>query len=154
MIAGFEFSDLFSVGNLIFSAIIGFLMWLVKDRFFQKQQLRAGEIDNEIKETEQGLKEVELLKETISVYKDVNNDLRTDLADCKSIIKEQKEDSKRYELLEAKVDDLFVKLAVETERAEFLLKENTELKGKYVKLEIDHEALKKQFETYKKAQTK
>jgi hypothetical protein len=151
MIFGYNIDDLFSFGNLIYSAIGALLMWLVKDRFFQKQQLRSGDIDNEIKEAEQGLKEIELLKETINVYKDVNTDLKTDLSEAKNIIKELKQDNKRYQDLEAKVDDLFLKLAVETEKSQFLIKENTELKEKYKKLEKDHEELKKQFEQYKKS---
>ena len=79
MILGYDINDLFSLGNLIYTAIVGLLMWWLKDRFFQKQQLRSGDLDNEIKEAEQGLKEIELLRETINVYKDVNTDLKVDL---------------------------------------------------------------------------
>lgn len=157
MIFGYNLNDLFSVGNFIYTVMGGLILWGVKDRFFQKQQLRAGEIDNEIKETEQGLKEIELLRETINVYKDVNNDLKIDLAQCKDIIKEQKSSILKIEDLEAKVNDLFLKLATETEKSQFLLKENNELKQKYEKLENDHEELKafcdklkKELDTHKK----
>jgi DNA repair exonuclease SbcCD ATPase subunit len=134
------------VGTGTFTTIINYLI----NKQLQKQQLRAGNIDNEIKEAEQGLKEVELLKETITVYKDVNADLKSDLSEAKEIIKEFKIKDKRYEELEKKVDDLVLKLALETEKSQFLIKENTDLKDKYDKLEKDHEDLKLFCEKLKK----
>ena len=142
MILGYDINDLFSLGNLIYTAIVGLLMWWLKDRFFQKQQLRSGDLDNEIKEAEQGLKEIELLRETINVYKDVNTDLKVDLAECRDIIKQQKTSISKLDELEGKVNELFLKLATETEKSQFLLKENNQLKEKYEKLETDHEELK------------
>lgn len=158
MIFGYDINTIFSFGNLIYTAIIGLIMWWVKDRFFQKQQLRAGDIANEIQEAEQGLKEIELLRETISVYKDVNADLKIDLAECKEVIKLQKTNLNKLEELEAKVNDLFLKLATETEKSQFLIKENNDLKDKLDTLEKDYEdlklfcdKLKKELDTYKKS---
>jgi chromosome segregation ATPase len=157
MILGYDIEQIFTLGNLIYSAIIGFTMWFVKDRFFQKQQLRAGDIANEIQEAEQGLKEIELLRETINVYKDVNNDLKVDLAECKQVIKLQKTNLSKIDDLEAKVNDLFLKLATETEKSQFLIKENNDLKEKLEILENDYEnlkifcdKLKKELDTHKK----
>jgi DNA repair exonuclease SbcCD ATPase subunit len=141
------------VGTGTVTTIINYLI----NKQQQKQQLRAGNIDNEIKEAEQGLKEVELLKETITVYKDVNADLKSDLSEAKEIIKEFKIKDKRYEELEKKVNDLYTQLAIETEKSKFLIEENTELNQKYGKLEKDYEdlklfceKLKRELETHKR----
>jgi DNA repair exonuclease SbcCD ATPase subunit len=141
------------VGTGTFTTIINYLI----NKQQQKQQLRAGNIDNEIKEAEQGLKEVELLKETITVYKDVIFDLKADLSESKEIIKDFKIKDKRYEELEKKVNDLYTQLAIETEKSKFLIEENTELNQKYGKLEKDYEdlklfceKLKRELETHKR----
>jgi len=151
MILGYDINDLFSFGNLIYTALVGGLMWVLKDRFFQKQQLRAGNIDNEIKEAEQGLKEIELLRETINVYKDVNNDLKIDLAESKDIIKQQKVENKKIDELDAKVNDLFLKLAVEVEKSKLLIEENIELKEKCKSLEAHILKVENELKIYKKA---
>jgi hypothetical protein len=79
-----------------FSTII--LYFLNKKQ--NNQLLKSGEIDNDIKE-------VELLKETISVYKEVIKDLKSDNTEYKIIIKDQNETIKNYEKLENKIKDLF-----------------------------------------------
>lgn len=149
MILGYNINDIFTFGNLIYTAVVGVLMWWLKDRFFQKQLLRAGNIDNEIKEAEQGLKEVELLRETINVYKEINVDLRLEVSELRIAIKTYKTDGKKLEELEEKINDLFTQLAIEKENSKKLLTENTELRKKYNALEKAHEELKQEFETYK-----
>ena len=149
MILGYDIEQLFSLGNLIYSAIIGLLMWWVKDRYFQKQQLRSGDIDNEIKEAEQGLKEVELLRETINVYKEINVDLRQEVSDLRTVVKTHKTDAKKLEELEDKINELFIQLAVEKENSKKLLTENNELRKQYSALQKAHEELKEEFEAYK-----
>lgn len=149
MILGYDIEQLFSLGNLIYSAIIGLLMWWVKDRYFQKQQLRSGDIDNEIKEAEQGLKEVELLRETINVYKEINVDLRQEVSDLRTVVKTHKTDAKKLEELGDKINELFIQLAVEKENSKKLLTENNELRKQYSALQKAHEELKEEFEAYK-----
>lgn len=115
-----------------FSTII--LYFLNKKQ--NNQLLKSGDIDNDIKE-------VELLKETISVYKEVNKDLKSDTTEYKKIIKEQNETIKNYESLEKKINDLYILLATETEKSEFLAEENAKLKEKNEELEKNYETLNK-----------
>jgi chaperonin cofactor prefoldin len=149
MVFGYEFSDIFTLGNLIYTAIVGILTWWLKERVFQKQQLRSGDIDNEIKEAEQGLKEVELLRETINVYKEINVDLRQEVNDLRTVVKSHKTDAKKLEELEDKINELFIQLAVEKENSKKLLTENNELRKQYSALQKAHEELKEEFEAYK-----
>ena len=115
-----------------FSTII--LYFLNKKQ--NNQLLKSGDIDNDIKE-------VELLKETISVYKEVIKDLKSDNTEYKKIIKEQNETIKNYESLEKKINDLYILLATETEKSEFLAEENAKLKEKNEELEKNYETLNK-----------
>jgi len=117
----------------------GTLAFIIK-YFLNKRQnnqlLKSGDIDNDIKE-------VKLLKETISVYKEVNKDLKLDALEYKKIIKEQNETIKNYEKLETKINALFTSLAVEKEKSEYLTKENEKLKQKNTELEKNYETLNK-----------
>jgi len=124
----------------------GTLAFIIK-YFLNKRQnnqlLKSGDIDNDIKE-------VKLLKETISVYKEVNKDLKLDALEYKKIIKEQNETIKNYEKLEKKINDLFTSLAIEKEKSEFLTEENEKLKQKNTELEQNYETLKGLYQEIKK----
>lgn len=123
--------------------------WIIRDRKIEAQTLKSTTIDNEIKEAEQGLKEVELLRETIGVYKDINTDLRQEVSDLRTVVKTHKTDAKKLDELEKKINDLYIQLAIEKENSEKLLKENTELRQQYKELQKAHEELKQEFEIYK-----
>ena len=117
----------------------GTLAFIIKHFLNKKQNnqlLKSGDIDNDIKE-------VKLLKETISVYKEVNKDLKLDALEYKKIIKEQNETIKNYEKLEKKINDLFTSLAIEKEKSEFLTEENAKLKEKNTELQKNYETLNK-----------
>ena len=119
-----------------FSTII--LYFLNKKQ--NNQLLKSGDIDNDIKE-------VELLKETIGVYKEVIKDLKSDTNEYKKIIKEQNETIKNYEKLENKINALFTSLAIEKEKSEYLKQENIKLKQKNTELEQNYEKLENNYET-------
>jgi predicted nuclease with TOPRIM domain len=124
----------------------GTLAFIIKHFLNKKQNnqlLKSGDIDNDIKE-------VKLLKETISVYKEVNKDLKLDALEYKKIIKEQNETIKNYEKLETKINALFTSLAVEKEKSEYLTKENDKLKQKNTELEQNYETLKGLYQEIKK----
>lgn len=117
---------------------------LIIKYFLNKKQnnqlLKSGDIDNDIKE-------VELLKETISVYKEVIKDLKSDNTEYKIIIKDQNETIKNYEKLEKKINDLFTSLALEKEKSEYLAQENIKLKQKNEQLQENYEKLENNYET-------
>jgi len=124
----------------------GTLAFIIKHFLNKKQNnqlLKSGDIDNDIKE-------IKLLKETISVYKEVNKDLKLDALEYKKIIKEQNETIKNYEKLETKINALFTSLAVEKEKSEYLTKENDKLKQKNTELEQNYETLKGLYQEIKK----
>jgi len=124
----------------------GTLAFIIKYFLNKKQNnqlLKSGDIDNDIKE-------VELLKETISVYKEVIKDLKFDNTEYKKIIKEQNETIKNYEKLEKKINDLFTSLALEKEKSEFLTQENSKLKQKNEELEQNYETLKGLYQEIKR----
>ena len=122
-----------------FSTII--LYFLNKKQ--NNQLLKSGDIDNDIKE-------VKLLKETISVYKEVIKDLKSDATEYKKIIKEQNITIKNYEKLETKINALFTSLAIEKEKSEYLTQENIKLKQKNEQLEHNYETLNKLYLEIKK----
>lgn len=123
--------------------------WIIRDRKIEAQTLKSTTIDNEIKEAEQGLKEVELLRETISVYKDINTDLRQEVTDLRAVVKTHKTDAERIEELDKKINELFIQLAIEKENSKKLIEENNELRRQYSELQKAHEELKEEFEAYK-----
>jgi chromosome segregation ATPase len=124
----------------------GTLAFIIKHFLNKKQNnqlLKSGDIDNDIKE-------IKLLKETISVYKEVNKDLKSDSTEYKKIIKEQNETIKNYESLEKKINDLYFLLAKEKEKSEFLTQENIKLTKKNTELEQNYEKLEHNYETLNK----
>jgi predicted nuclease with TOPRIM domain len=122
---------------------LAFIIKYLLNKRQNNQLLKSGDIDNDIKE-------VKLLKETISVYKEVNKDLKLDALEYKKIIKEQNETIKNYEKLETKINALFTSLAVEKEKSEYLTKENEKLKQKNTELEQNYETLKGLYQEIKK----
>lgn len=123
--------------------------WIIRDRKIEAQTLKSTTIDNEIKEAEQGLKEVELLRETISVYKDINTDLRQEVSDLRAVVKTHKTDAEKIDELDKKINELFIQLAIEKENSKKLLEENNELRKQLNELQKDYDELKAEFEIYK-----
>jgi uncharacterized protein (DUF3084 family) len=173
MIFGFQLSDLLTVYSLAGTSIAGIFLWIFKDRLFQKNELKKADLENKKEELDYAkeIREYFLIRE--GDLKDEKEDLKTQLKLNSEETKSEREyyRSKVTEIrklcedLQGKFDNMTLAYAKETEASQTWMrkffeieKENKTLKleiidlsEKYIKLEKDHESLKKQFENYKKA---
>ena len=176
MIFGFEFNDLLTVYSLAVTSLAGIFTWIFRDRLFQKNEIKKADLENK-------KEELDYAKEIREYFLIREGDLKAEKEDLKQQLKvnndEAKSEREYYrgktteirklcEDLQGKFDNMTLAYAKETEASQTWMrkffeieKENkalqteiTELSEKYIKLEKDHESLRKQFETYKKAQTK
>ena len=97
----------------------------------------------------------DFLSKVQNIYDGLVEDLKSDREQLKSCNIEQ--DQKINDLtndvrsLQKQFNDLYMAYAKEVEASKYWKDKFNELEGKYLVLEKDHEALKKQFESYKKS---
>ena len=97
----------------------------------------------------------DFLNKVQTIYDSLVDDLKADRDELKACNIEQDNNIKdlRSDVrsLQKQFNDLYLAYAKEVEASKYWKDKFDELEGKYIVLEKDHEALKKQFENYKKA---
>jgi predicted RNase H-like nuclease (RuvC/YqgF family) len=97
----------------------------------------------------------DFLNKVQTIYDSLVDDLKADRDELKACNIEQDNNIKdlRNDVrsLQKQFNDLYLAYAKEVEASKYWKDKFDELEGKYIVLEKDHEALKKQFENYKKA---
>lgn len=97
----------------------------------------------------------DFLTKVQSIYDGLVEDLKSDRDELKARNVEQDKDISELrndvKSLQKQFNDLYLAYAKEVEASKYWKDKFNELEGKYIVLEKDHETLKKQFETYKKA---
>ena len=97
----------------------------------------------------------DFLNKVQSIYDGLVDDLKADRDELKACNIEQTKDIQdlRNDVkgLQKQFNDLYLSYAKEVEASKYWKDKFDELETKYIILEKDHEALKKQFENYKKA---
>ena len=97
----------------------------------------------------------DFLTKVQGIYDALVEDLKTDRDELKACNIEQSKDISdlRDDVrnLQKQFNDLYLAYAKEVEASKYWKDKFDELEGKYMQLEKDHEALKKQFESYKKS---
>jgi predicted RNase H-like nuclease (RuvC/YqgF family) len=97
----------------------------------------------------------DFLTKVQGIYDALVEDLKTDRDELKACNIEQSKDISdlRDDVrnLQKQFNDLYLAYAKEVESSKYWKDKFDELEGKYMQLEKDHEALKKQFESYKKS---
>lgn len=96
----------------------------------------------------------DFLNKVQTIYDSLVDDLKADRDELKACNIEQDNNIKELRndvrSLQKQFNDLYLAYAKEVEASKYWKDKFDELEGKYIVLEKDHEALKKQFETYKK----
>ena len=126
-------------------AILGFLSaplaW-----FFGGKQAKKVELKNS---------NGDFLSKVQNIYDGLVEDLKTDRDELRACNVEQTKDISdlRNDVrnLQKQFNDLYLAYAKEVEASKYWKDKFDDLEGKYLQLEKDHEALKKQFEIYKKS---
>jgi predicted RNase H-like nuclease (RuvC/YqgF family) len=97
----------------------------------------------------------DFLNKVQTIYDSLVDDLKADRDELKACNIEQDNNIKELRndvrSLQKQFNDLYLAYAKEVEASKYWKDKFDELEGKYIVLERDHEALKKQFENYKKA---
>jgi predicted RNase H-like nuclease (RuvC/YqgF family) len=97
----------------------------------------------------------DFLSKVQTIYDGLVEDLKADRDELKACNVEQSKDisdlRNDVRSLQKQFNDLYISYAKEVEASKYWKDKFNELEGKYLILEKDHEALKKQFENYKKA---
>ncbi len=97
----------------------------------------------------------DFLNKVQAIYDSLVDDLKADRDELKACNVQQDDNIKdlRNDVrsLQKQFNDLYLAYAKEVEASKYWKDKFDELEGKYIVLEKDHEALKKQFENYKKA---
>lgn len=97
----------------------------------------------------------DFLNKVQTIYDSLVDDLKADRDELKACNIEQSNDiadlRNDVRSLQKQFNDLYLAYAKEVEASKYWKDKFDELEGKYIVLEKDHEALKKQFENYKKA---
>jgi len=172
LIFGFELNDVLTVYSLAITSLAGIFTWIFKDRIFQRNELKKADV--EIKK-----EELDYAKETRDYFLLRESDLKAEKDDLREQLKTNLEEAKSEreyyrekvtevrklcEDLQVKFDNMTLAYAKETEASQTWMqkffeieKENKELKAeihelsdKYIKLEKDHELLKKEVQKNKK----
>jgi septation ring formation regulator EzrA len=96
----------------------------------------------------------DFLNKVQSIYDALVDDLKADRDELKACNVEQSNDIAELRndvrSLQKQFNDLYLAYAKEVEASKYWKDKFDVLEGKYIQLERDHEALKKQFESYKK----
>jgi predicted RNase H-like nuclease (RuvC/YqgF family) len=97
----------------------------------------------------------DFLNKVQTIYDSLVDDLKADRDELKACNIEQDNNIKELRndvrSLQKQFNDLYLAYAKEVEASKYWKDKFDELESKYIILEKDHEALKKQFENYKKA---
>ena len=97
----------------------------------------------------------DFLSKVQAIYDGLVEDLKSDREELKACNVEQSQDitdlRNDVRSLQKQFNDLYISYAKEVEASKYWKDKFDELESKYLILEKDHESLKKQFETYKKA---
>lgn len=97
----------------------------------------------------------DFLNKVQTIYDSLVDDLKADRDELKACNVQQDDNIKELRndvrSLQKQFNDLYLAYAKEVEASKYWKDKFDELESKYIILEKDHEALKKQFETYKKA---
>lgn len=97
----------------------------------------------------------DFLNKVQAIYDSLVDDLKADRDELKACNVEQSNDIAELRndvrSLQKQFNDLYLAYAKEVEASKYWKDKFNELEGKYMQLEKDHEALKKQFEIYKKS---
>ena len=97
----------------------------------------------------------DFLNKVQAIYDSLVDDLKADRDELKACNVQQDDNIKELRndvrSLQKQFNDLYLAYAKEVEASKYWKDKFDELEGKYIVLEKDHEALKKQFENYKKA---
>ena len=125
-------------------AILGFLSaplaWVFGGKQAKKVELKNSNGD--------------FLTKVQNIYDALVEDLKTDRDELRACNVEQSKDiadlRNDVRSLQKQFNDLYLAYAKEVEASKYWKDKFNELEGKYLQLEKDHEALKKQFESYKK----
>jgi ribosomal protein S15P/S13E len=169
---GLELQDILTVYSLAVTGFGGIFMWVSRDRFFQKSELKKADI--EVKK-----EELDYAKDTRDYFLSRETDLKTEKEELKEEFKLYRDEAKaereyyrekQGELrlsinnLQDKFDKMALNYALEVEKSEKWMqkffqmeKENKDLKDevstltdKYETLERHHEELKKDHDALKK----
>jgi len=96
----------------------------------------------------------DFLNKVQTIYDSLVDDLKADRDELKACNVQQDDNIKELRndvrSLQKQFNDLYLAYAKEVEASKYWKDKFDELEGKYIVLERDHEALKKQFENYKK----
>jgi chromosome segregation ATPase len=96
----------------------------------------------------------DFLTKVQNIYDGLVEDLKADRDELRACNVEQSKDiadlRNDVRSLQKQFNDLYLAYAKEVEASKYWKDKFNELEGKYLQLEKDHEALKKQFESYKK----
>ena len=96
----------------------------------------------------------DFLTKVQNIYDSLVEDLKTDRDELRACNVEQSNDIAELRndvrSLQKQFNDLYLAYAKEVEASKYWKDKFDDLEGKYMQLEKDHEALKKQFESYKK----
>ena len=97
----------------------------------------------------------DFLNKVQTIYDALVDDLKADRDELKACNVEQSKDIAELRndvrSLQKQFNDLYLAYAKEVEASKYWKDKFDDLEGKYLQLEKDHEALKKQFESYKKS---
>lgn len=97
----------------------------------------------------------DFLNKVQTIYDALVDDLKADRDELKACNVEQSKDisdlRNDVRSLQKQFNDLYLAYAKEVEASKYWKDKFDVLEGKYIQLEKDHEALKKQFESYKKS---
>jgi septation ring formation regulator EzrA len=97
----------------------------------------------------------DFLNKVQTIYDALVDDLKADRDELKACNVEQSNDiadlRNDVRSLQKQFNDLYLAYAKEVEASKYWKDKFDVLEGKYIQLERDHEALKKQFESYKKS---
>ena len=97
----------------------------------------------------------DFLTKVQNIYDALVEDLKTDRDELRACNVEQSKDiadlRNDVRSLQKQFNDLYLAYAKEVEASKYWKDKFDVLEGKYIQLEKDHEALKKQFESYKKS---
>ena len=97
----------------------------------------------------------DFLTKVQNIYDALVEDLKTDRDELRACNVEQSKDIAELRndvrSLQKQFNDLYLAYAKEVEASKYWKDKFDVLEGKYIQLEKDHEALKKQFESYKKS---
>jgi hypothetical protein len=97
----------------------------------------------------------DFLNKVQTIYDSLVDDLKADRDELKACNVQQDDNIKELRndvrSLQKQFNDLYLAYAKEVEASKYWKDKFDELESKYIILEKDHEALKKQFENYKKA---